>query len=311
MTYAADYNRRAPARAELNAAIDAADQAIREREERERAEIAQKRAARKAQAERAAAQSQPAAAQSQAYDWDSFYRDLDQRIAAKVDARVAAYQDNERASAERLSELTGKLADTRRELAAAVDREAILKERIAALEARIKQPAPLPVVRQWIPNTAALQGELFAHGGALWQCRQNTGQPPQDGPNWVCVSAPGRDGEPGRSLRTRGLYRRDGNYKELDLVVLNGSSFIARRDNPGECPGEDWQVNTLVGKRGEAGERGQPGPRADAAAIEKAMRISGWTAGDDYNATLTHANGQSGATLDLRPMFERFFGETH
>jgi hypothetical protein len=186
-----------------------------------------------------------------------------------------------------------------------------LKERVIALEARVKQPAPLPVARQWIANTAALAGEMFAHHGALWQAKTNTGQEPQEGANWLCVSAPGRDGEPGRSLRTRGLYRRDGNYKELDVVVLNGSSFVAKCDNPGECPGENWQVNALVGKRGEPGDRGLQGRQADVAALEKRCAISSWATGDDYVATPTYPNGRSGAPLNLRPLFERFFAETH
>jgi len=307
MSYAS-YNGRAPNNAELRQAIAAADQAMREAEERERAEAEKRRAARKAQAERAAAQQHAPAAQ---YDWSDFWQDLDQRVAVAVDARVAAYQESERASADLTRELMDKLADTRRELASARDREASLKERVVALEARIKQPAPLPVVRQWIANTAALAGEMFAHHGAMWQAKANTGQEPQQGSNWLCVSAPGRDGEPGRSLRTRGLYRQGGSYKDLDVVVLNGSSFIAKCDNPGECPGDNWQVSALVGKRGDAGDRGLPGPKADTAAIEKALRITSWTMRDDYIATPTHGNGQSGASLDLRPLFERFFAETH
>jgi hypothetical protein len=256
---------------------------------------------------------QAAAAQQQAasveYDWSGFWQDLDRRIASAVDARVAAYQENERASAEMMRELMDKLSDNRRELASFRDRETRLKERVALLEERGKQPQPLPVVRQWVVHTAALQGELFAFHGAMWQAKMNTGQEPQDG-HWVCVSAPGRDGEAGRSLRTRGLYRQGGTYKELDLVVCNGSSFVAKRDNPGDCPGEDWQISALVGKRGEAGDRGLPGPKADVAAIERAMRISAWTAGDDYVVTPTHANGLAGATLNLRPYFEKYFNET-
>ncbi|WP_275945519.1 hypothetical protein [Bradyrhizobium sp. BRP22] len=31
----------------------------------------------------------------------------------------------------------------------------------------------------------------------------------------------------------RGTYRDDGEYSFLDIVALNGSSFVARADSPG------------------------------------------------------------------------------
>jgi hypothetical protein len=315
VTYAPNYNRRSSSDAELREAIAASDQALREAEERRRAEDEERDARQRARKAQAAVEQQRRLQQQQeqqapAYDWDNFWRSLDQRIAAGVNTRIAAYQESERTAVDTIREVMDKLADNRRELASARDREVALKERVTALEERVKQPGPLPIVKQWIVNSAALAGEMFASGGALWQCRKNTGQPPQDGEFWICVSAPGRDGESGKGLRTRGLYRKDGNYKENDLVVHNGGSWIARRDGAGPCPGDDWQVGSLPGKRGETGERGLPGPKPDIAAIEKAMSISSWTAGDDYAVTPMHANGQSGATLDLRPLFEKFFAET-
>jgi hypothetical protein len=74
---------------------------MRETEERERAEIAERRAARKAQIERAAAQQQ----QAPQYDWSDFWQDLDQRVAAAVDARVAVYREGERAAVDLTREL--------------------------------------------------------------------------------------------------------------------------------------------------------------------------------------------------------------
>jgi hypothetical protein len=317
MSFAA-FSRRSSDDALLREAIAASDQAIAERRERERAEDearaerqrAPKAQAQAAQQQAAAARQQAQAEQQQAYGWGDFYKDLDARIASAVDARISAYQEAEGSRADTVREVLDKLPDTKRELASTRDREVRLKERIAALEERVKQPSPLPVVKQWVPNTAALAGEMFAHHGAMWQAKANTGQEPQEGSNWLCVSASGATVSPADSLRTRGLYRKEGVYKELDVVVSNGSSFIAKCDNPGPCPGEGWQVSALVGKRGETGDRGLPGPKADIAALEKALRIGSWEADDDYVVTPTHANGQSGATLNLRPLFEKFFAET-
>jgi hypothetical protein len=309
MTYA-DHSRRSSNDADLREAMRVTDEMLREAAERRRAEdeerdrvAAEKRRAR-AQQQAAAVEQQAQAAQ---YDWTDFYRDLDQRIASAVDARIAGYQESERASAEMMRELMGQLADMRRDLASSRDREANYKQRIATLETRMKQPGPLPVVKQWLVNTAALAGEMFAHHGAMWQCRANTGQEPQDGSNWLCVSAPGRDGEPGKSLRTRGLFRQGGSYKELDVVVHNGGSWVARVDNPGPCPGEGWQVASLPGKRGEQGERGLPGEKGASAA---SARITAWTMKDDYVAVPQHEGNRSGAPLNLRPYFEKYFQET-
>ncbi len=49
-------------------------------------------------------------------------------------------------------------------------------------------------------------------------------------------------------------------YNRLDVVVRDSSSFVALRDKPGACPGDDWQMIACGGKRGVAGERGPAGP---------------------------------------------------
>lgn len=36
----------------------------------------------------------------------------------------------------------------------------------------------------------------------------------------------------------RGTYDADGEYKRLNIVALNGGAFIARKDDPGACPGK-------------------------------------------------------------------------
>jgi hypothetical protein len=44
--------------------------------------------------------------------------------------------------------------------------------------------------------------------------------------------------------------------------TLGGSSFVARKDRPGECPRPGWQLLAGCGKRGLRGDRGPPGPGA-------------------------------------------------
>jgi hypothetical protein len=53
-----------------------------------------------------------------------------------------------------------------------------------------------------------------------------------------------------KKITPRGLYKPDETYLELDIVALNGGSFIAKCDDPGPCPGEGWMLLTQRGKRG-------------------------------------------------------------
>jgi len=83
---------------------------------------------------------------------------------------------------------------------------------------------------------------------------------------------------------------------------LNGASFAARRDKPGPCPGEGWQLIASQGKQGKPGqigpagrgERGIPGPSIVSMSI------------DDQNGLLTLKNADgSVVTCDLYPVLSR------
>jgi hypothetical protein len=63
----------------------------------------------------------------------------------------------------------------------------------------------------------------------------------------------------GKSLRVRGTFSE--NAKQLDIVAVGGSSFVAREDNPGQCPGEGWQLLASAGRRGARGFTGPKGER--------------------------------------------------
>jgi hypothetical protein len=73
-------------------------------------------------------------------------------------------------------------------------------------------------------------------------------------------------GAPG-ALRVRGTFDADAadTYLANDVVAINGSSFVALKDRPGDCPGDGWQLLCSVGRRGERGMRGAIGPIGPAA----------------------------------------------
>src|SRR5262249_35270012 len=90
-------------------------------------------------------------------------------------------------------------------------------------------------------------------------------------------------------LHSRGAYRSDQDYDRLDVVTLEGSSYIARHGSPGPCPGEGWRIlasagaagsQGISGPRGDRGPRGltgEAGPKGEPGAV-----IVGWT--PDYAA---------------------------
>lgn len=69
----------------------------------------------------------------------------------------------------------------------------------------------------------------------------------------------GIDGKDGASITPRGTFDPEAEYSQLDVVMLNGSSFVATMDAPGECPGGGWQLLASRGSRGDRGDRGEAG----------------------------------------------------
>src|SRR5262249_47394248 len=59
-------------------------------------------------------------------------------------------------------------------------------------------------------------------------------------------------------LRIRGKFDASADYLAFDVATHNGSAFVAKRDRPGACPGDGWE---LLASKGNRGERGGPGPR--------------------------------------------------
>jgi hypothetical protein len=119
----------------------------------------------------------------------------------------------------------------------------------------------LPVVCAWSEGVH-YEGDVVAHAGAMWQAARDTGRaPPHD--DWTCLAQAGADGADGRSFTIRGTHDAETEYRALDVVALNGASFAARRDDPGACPGDGWQLIAAQGKAGKPGERGAIGPKGE------------------------------------------------
>ena len=98
-------------------------------------------------------------------------------------------------------------------------------------------------------------------------------------------------------------------YELLNLVSYEGCSYLATRDNPGRPGGESgWQAVAAKGARENPGPRG---PRGNRDAAETPVTIVGWALDvEDYRACPALSNGEVGAILDLRPLFEQFHDET-
>src|SRR5262249_48429280 len=112
-------------------------------------------------------------------------------------------------------------------------------------------------------------------------------------------------------IAARGTFDESVSYRRLDVVALNGGSFIALKDAPGLCPGPGWQLLASQGKRGAAGEKGELGPRGGAGA--RGGTIVGWEVEGRrrgrYVATPVMSDGREGPPLELRGLFEQFFSE--
>lgn len=156
-------------------------------------------------------------------------------------------------------------------------------KRIDARLAEVKDGEPgkdgfLPLAETWT-DRVFLRGAVVTHGGALWQATEMTGKEPPHA-DWRCLAAKGEDG---RTPEFIGTYEAEAEFRRLDVVALNGGSFVALRDNPGPCPGDGWQLLAGRGKpgpsvKGDKGDKGEPGN--DAAEV-----VGFYRSGDEIVAT--------------------------
>jgi hypothetical protein len=222
---------------------------------------------------------------------------------AKIKAAIASC---ERASAEMRSNVPTMIE------------EAVAKH-VAQAMANIRQPvdgAPGPagppgkleIVKDHVEGRVYYERDLVVAGdGALYQAERDTAATPPH-TDWRCVTRAGRDGKDALNFRIEGTYDPDAKYRRLSIVMLNGSSFVARHDDPGPCPGGGWQLFTSVGKRGQQGPKGERGERGPTGPLAIAPRIAGTEIDADYNLVILYTDN-SCETIPLRPAFEQFLME--
>lgn len=145
------------------------------------------------------------------------------------------------------------------------------------------------------------EGAVRSHDGSTWQALRDTAsEPPHE--DWTCLAGRGIDGRDGASFNPRRLWAPADEYKRLDVVALNGGSFVALQDDPGPCPGPGWMLLTQQGKRGERGEKGERGDRGERGLPAEpvvAMMID-----DEGMLTLTNGDG-SKVNCDLYPVLAK------
>jgi hypothetical protein len=99
------------------------------------------------------------------------------------------------------------------------------------------------------------------------------------------------------ATRVRGTFAHTASYVRGDMVALDGGSFIARRDKPGPCPGDGWQLMAKQGSRGIAGPEGKRGPPGNI--------IVGWIVDrSTFRITPRLSDNSLGPPLELRELFE-------
>jgi hypothetical protein len=114
---------------------------------------------------------------------------------------------------------------------------------------------------------------------------------------------PGEPGVDGRSFNMRKTYDPAEKYFQNDVVTLNATWFVARKDDPGTCPGADWKAGP-VGKTGPKGEPGAPGEPG------KVRDVVSWDVDRKrFQAVPILSDGSKGPPLNLRPLFEQFQAE--
>jgi len=97
--------------------------------------------------------------------------------------------------------------------------------------------------------------------------------------------------------KIRGTWTAQGKYNVNDVVAKEGGSFVARKNDPGPCPGDDWQLLARQGSRGIAGPKGDRGPSG--------RSITSWKVDRQHFLVIPiMSDGQEGPALDLRALFE-------
>jgi hypothetical protein len=168
-------------------------------------------------------------------------------------------------------------------------------------------PGKLPIAKPWKQGSVSYEADVVVYDGACWQALRDTAQTPGE-LDRICLAAMGASA---RSPEVHGTFDPEITYLALDIVALNGGSFIAKQNNPGPCPGDGWQLIARQGQRGIAGEKGERGPKGDPGpAGAPAPRIKAWKIDrEHFSAVPIMSDGSFGPALELRPLFQQFLDE--
>lgn len=218
----------------------------------------------------------------------------------KVDARLATVRDGkdvdpaevERLGASLRQDLADALADVREQLRA--------DPSLKGEPGKPGEPGKLPAVKDWTRGVH-YAGDVVTCGGSLWQASRDTGEPPGHD-DWTVLATKGQDA---KEFEPRGLYDPDAQYERLNIVAMDGGSYVALRDEPGPCPGDGWRLLVSRGKPGKPGEPGpkstEPGPRGDPGVGIADIDI----VPESFALVVTFTDGHVMAR-DVRPWFEAY-----
>jgi len=176
---------------------------------------------------------------------------------------------------------------------------------------RLEVSAALAELREGIATAKAERLQWTSDGEdtlAAWEMRiaqrmesVRDGIDGEQGPPGADSTIPGPPGSDGRSVAVRGLYGEADAYQALDVVALNGGSFIALRDDPGPCPGEGWQMLARQGKAGQPGPKGDRGEAIVGPPGPPGRSPVALSVNDDGVLTLSLDDGTT-VTCDLYPV---------
>jgi hypothetical protein len=168
-------------------------------------------------------------------------------------------------------------------------------------------PGKIASVQAYVEDAIHYRGDVVVHLGGTFQAKCDTAKAPPHA-DWACIAAAGRDA---RMPKVCGTYNHSETYKYLDIVALNGGSFIARANDPGPCPGDGWQLLVSAGRAGKPGpkgERGEPGPRGERGLAGPTV-LRGEIDRKSYTMKLMMSDG-SEVPLHCRGFFEQYHEES-
>ena len=169
--------------------------------------------------------------------------------------------------------------------------------------AKLAPPGKIAGVQTYVEDTIHYRGDVVVHLGGTFQAKCDTAKAPPH-PDWTCIAAAGREA---RTPKVCGTYREGETFSYLDIVALNGSSFIARWDDPGPCPGDGWQLIASAGRAGKPGPKGERGERG-LPGLPVPYLVRGYI--DGFTLTLILSD-TSKIEIPIRAAFEKYHEEAN